>query len=103
MEGSGRLVTPGLVNIDDPVAALVLGAPATGAAGGRQHPVVERGRLNTVDEETSALEVGAASRRLLARESEFVSPVDQDRPRDAVRFCVSCSSKQHNPNSRRQA
>ena len=63
-----RLDTLAHADIDDPVAALVLGAPpplelllVDGA------PVVEQDRLVTVDEEALAGEVRAASRRLLSR------------------------------------
>jgi cytosine/adenosine deaminase-related metal-dependent hydrolase len=63
-----RLDTLAHVDIADPVAALVLGAPpplelllVNGA------PVVERNRLLTVDEETLAGEVHRASRELLSR------------------------------------
>lgn len=63
-----RLDTLAHIDIDDPVAALVLGSPpplellvVNGV------PVVEHGRLVRVDEESLALEVRAASRQLLSR------------------------------------
>jgi cytosine/adenosine deaminase-related metal-dependent hydrolase len=54
--------------IADPVAALVLGAPPPLElllVQGR--PVVERGRVVTIDEDRAAADAAAASRRLLAR------------------------------------
>jgi len=61
-----RLDTLSHVDIHDPVAALVLGAPPPLElllVQGR--PVVERGRLVTVDEDEVAASVAAANRRLL--------------------------------------
>jgi hypothetical protein len=60
-----RLDGLGHVDIVDPVAALVLGAPPPLElllVNGRT--VVERNRVTTVDEDGLAVEVAAASRRL---------------------------------------
>ena len=63
-----RLDTLAHVDIADPVAALVLGAPPPlELLVVHGQPVVEQGRLVTVDEELLAVETAAASRRLLAR------------------------------------
>jgi cytosine/adenosine deaminase-related metal-dependent hydrolase len=63
-----RLDTLAHIDIADPIAALVLGAPPPLellVVNGR--PVVEQDRLVSVDEDTLALDVNAASRKLLAR------------------------------------
>ncbi len=63
-----RLDTLGHIDIADPVAALVLGAPPPLElllVNGQ--PVVEQDRLVTVDEDTVATEVLTASRNLLAK------------------------------------
>ncbi|HEX8510861.1 MAG TPA: 8-oxoguanine deaminase [Propionibacteriaceae bacterium] len=63
-----RLDTLAHVDIADPVAALVLGAPPPlELLVVHGQPVVEQGRLVTVDEELLAVATAAASRRLLAR------------------------------------
>jgi cytosine/adenosine deaminase-related metal-dependent hydrolase len=63
-----RLDTLPHIDIVDPIAALVLGAPPPLElllVGGR--PIVEQGRLNTVDTDRYATEVRDASKKLLAR------------------------------------
>jgi cytosine/adenosine deaminase-related metal-dependent hydrolase len=63
-----RLDTLPHIDIVDPIAALVLGAPPPLElllVGGR--PIVEQGRLNTVDTDRYATEVRNASKKLLAR------------------------------------
>jgi cytosine/adenosine deaminase-related metal-dependent hydrolase len=63
-----RLDTLPHIDIVDPIAALVLGSPPPLElllVGGR--PVVERGRLRTVDTDSYAIEVRDASRELLRR------------------------------------
>jgi len=63
-----RLDTLAHIDIADPVAALVLGAPPPLElllVNGR--PVVEQDRLVTVDEDTVATDVLTASRNLLAK------------------------------------
>ena len=63
-----RLDTLAHIDIADPVAALVLGAqPPLELLLVNGEPVVEKDRLVTVDEETTATEVHRASKRLLAR------------------------------------
>jgi len=62
-----RLDTLPHIDIVDPIAALVLGAPPPLElllVGGR--PIVEQGRLNTVDTDRYATEVRDASKKLLA-------------------------------------
>ena len=64
-----RLDDLGHAGIEDPVAALVLGAPPRVEAllvGGR--PVVQGGELRTADEDALARELAAASRKLHAIE-----------------------------------
>jgi cytosine/adenosine deaminase-related metal-dependent hydrolase len=63
-----RLDTLPHIDIVDPIAALVLGAPPPLElllVGGR--PIVEQGRLSTVDTDRYATEVRDASKKLLAR------------------------------------
>ncbi len=63
-----RLDTLPHIDIVDPIAALVLGAPPPLElllVGGR--PIVEQGHLNTVDTDRYATEVRDASKKLLAR------------------------------------
>jgi cytosine/adenosine deaminase-related metal-dependent hydrolase len=63
-----RLDTLAHIDIADPVAALVLGAqPPLELLLVNGEPVVEKDRLVTIDEETTASEVKSASERLLAR------------------------------------
>ena len=63
-----RLDTLPHIDIADPVAALVLGAqPPLELLLVNGEPVVEKDRLVTIDEETTATEVHSASKRLLAR------------------------------------
>jgi 8-oxoguanine deaminase len=62
-----RLDTLAHIDIADPVAALVLGAqPPLELLLVNGEPVVEKDRLVTIDEETTATEVHRASKRLLA-------------------------------------
>jgi cytosine/adenosine deaminase-related metal-dependent hydrolase len=63
-----RLDTLAHIDIVDPIAALVLGAPPPLElllVGGR--PVVEQGRLTTVDTDSYATQVRDASKALLRR------------------------------------
>jgi cytosine/adenosine deaminase-related metal-dependent hydrolase len=61
-----RLDTLPHIDIHDPVAALVLGAPPPLELLLVQgQPVIERGRLVTVDEDEVAASAAAANRRLL--------------------------------------
>ena len=63
-----RLDTLGHADIADPVAALVLGfQPPLALLLANGNPVIERGRLLTVEETELAIEVRTASGRLLAR------------------------------------